>query len=301
MTGTDLVGRTALVTGANSGLGLETARVIAARGGHVLLGCRNADRADRAQADILDSTPDASVSVVRLDLADLTQVREAAQLLHDTHGRLDLLIANAGVMTSARTVTADGFEADLGTNFLGHFALTGLLLDLLDAAPAARVVTVGSVAHRFGRIRFDDPQLAQHFSAFRAYAQSKLAQVMCFLALDRRLRASGSRTISVGAHPGGSRTAVLRDQSAFLQWGMRRERLTRLLVQEPRLGALPALHAATAGDVAGGDYFGPGGPLELTGPPSPARISRRARDHATQDRLWAMAEELTGVRYGRIS
>ncbi|MFE3291548.1 oxidoreductase [Rhodococcus sp. NPDC059234] len=299
----DQAGRTVLVTGANSGIGLETARALARLGARVVLGCRNEVRAEGARADLLASVPGARIEILRVDLADLASVRDAATRAHERFDRLDLLVDNAGLMRSPRTVTADGFEANLGTNFLGHFALTGLLLDLVEAAPSGRVVTVGSLAHRFGRIHFADPQLASHFTVAKAYAQSKLAEVMFALALDRRLRASRARSISVAAHPGGSRTAVLRDQNALLRLGIssRMRALTTRLVQEPAAGALPILRAATDPSVAGGDYYGPGGLLELTGPPAPAGIARRARDGADQDRLWALAEGLTGVRYGRIS
>ncbi|MBN6039741.1 oxidoreductase [Amycolatopsis sp. 195334CR] len=275
-------GRVAVVTGANTGIGFETAKALATRGASVVLACRNPDKA-RAAAERIGGTTE----VVRLDLASLDSVREAAEEIRDRHRRVDLLVNNAGV-TGLSGRTEDGFEIQFGVNHLGHFALTGRLLDLLLATPGSRVVTVSSIGHRFGRIDPADPQ-----SGGGAYARSKLANLLFTQALHRRL--SGTDTISVAAHPGGASTEVFRYSSPFFR--VPNLVIARLFGRTPAMGALPTLRAATDPGVKGGDYFGPAGLFEIGGFPDLVTASSRAHDVQLQQRLWAVSEELTNVAY----
>ncbi|MEU5092801.1 oxidoreductase [Streptomyces sp. NPDC021356] len=287
-----LSGRTVLVTGASGGIGRETVRVLAAHGAHVVLACRSTERGQEVAAWAGGST-----EVLELDLASLDSVRRAAARVRDRHGRLDLLVNNAGVMFPSYGRTADGFEAHFGVNHLGHFALTGLLLDLMTAVPGSRVVTVGSLAHRaaFGRLDADRARSASGRRSVTAYGRSKLANLLFARELERRLTAAGATTLSVAAHPGLSPTALWHgDPPALLRpvvaAGM------RWLAQPPEAAALPSLRAATAPRVPG-DYLGPARRFGSRGAPVPARSSRAARDTAAQARLWELSEELTGVRY----
>ncbi|KKC00021.1 oxidoreductase [Mycolicibacter arupensis] len=293
------VGRTAVVTGANTGVGLEVARGLAMRGATVVLACRNTDAAAQARLDILGSAPEAKVDVVRLDVSDLASVRSCADELRAGYPVIDILVNNAGVMHQTRQVTADGFEGDFGTNFLGPFALTGLLLDQVLASPAGRIIAVSSKTHRSGVIAFEDLQSQQSFAPTRAYTQSKLAQLMATYELQRRLERAGSAAIALAAHPGGTRTSILREQSGAVRWvfNSRFRFLTGWFTQGPAQGALPMLRAATDPDAAGGQFYGPGGRFEQIGPPVLVRAAGRACDPDSQLRLWQAAEELTGVSY----
>ncbi|MFH8385247.1 oxidoreductase [Kitasatospora sp. NPDC018058] len=290
----DQHGRTALVTGGASGLGLETARVLAARGAHVVLACRDPGRG-RAAASLIGGRTD----VVPLDLASLASVREAARRVRDRYGRLDLLVNNAGVMFPPYRRTQDGFEPHFGVNHLGHFALTGLLLDLMREVPGSRVVTVSSLAHRLA-VRGARPQEARAAAGHRsvvAYGRSKLANLMFARELQLRLEDTGAATASVAAHPGVSPTGLwengapawLRPVSGVaLRW----------LAQEPARAAVPLLRAATDPLVAGGSYLGPAGVAECAGGAVPARSARAARDGLARIRLWERSQELTGVSFG---
>lgn len=276
----DQHGRVAVVTGATGGLGYETARVLAEHGATVVLAGRDERRLTEA-ADRLGA------GTVRLDLASLASIRDAVAELPD---RIDLLVNNAGVMQPPYGLTEDGFELQLGINHLGHFALTGLLLDRLLATPHARIVTVSSNGHRIGRIDFDDLQSARRYRRLRAYAQSKLANLLFAFELQRRL--STTRAISVAAHPGNART----DLERHLRLAMRG--MAKLVPhQSVADGALPVLRAATDPAVRGGVYYGPDGRGEFTGAPVLVTAHRRAYDAATQQRLWYESEHLTGVRY----
>ncbi|GAA0296154.1 oxidoreductase [Kineococcus aurantiacus] len=287
----DQHGRVAVVTGANTGLGFETAAVLAARGATVVLAVRDVGRGEAAAARM-----GGDVSVQRLDLSSLGSVREAAQALRAAHPRLDLLVNNAGVMYTPRETTQDGFERQFGTNHLGHFTLTGLLLDALLPVPGSRVVTVSSLAHRFrAAIRFEDLQWERSYSRAGAYGQSKLANLLFTYELQRRLAARGAATIAVAAHPGVSNTELVRNSPAPVRAAM--ERFGSLLAQPAAAGALPTLRAATDPAVLGGQYFGPGGPGESRGLPRPVVSSPQSHDLAVQQRLWAVSEELTGVRF----
>jgi len=286
----DQRGRVAIVTGANTGLGFETARMLAARGASVVLAVRDVEKGRQAAARM-----GGDVRVQALDLTSLDSIRAAAEDLRAAHPRIDLLINNAGVMYTPKQSTADGFELQFGTNHLGHFALTGLLLDRLLPTPGSRVVTVSSVGHRIrAGIHFDDLQWERSYSRVAAYGQAKLANLMFTYELQRRLAPSGT-TVAVAAHPGASNTELLRNTPAALRlpitW------LAPLLTQEPAMGALPTVRAATDPSVIGGQYYGPGSRGEVRGYPKLVTSSVESHDQATQQRLWSVSEELTGVTF----
>lgn len=296
-------GKTVLVTGANSGLGLHTARVLAARGATVLLACRSAERGRQALETIAAGAA-AEPRLVELDLADLASVgRAAAEVREHTGDALDVLVSNAGVMAPPRETTHDGFELQFGTNHLGHAALTWLLMPALRTRPGARVVTVSSLAARTGRIDTTDPHFEhRRYNPVAAYGQSKLANQVFALELDRRLRAAGEDIVSVAAHPGYSDTglapAMARAQRnvvlrTVMDVGGRLGGL--LLAQNTEQGTAPQLYAATSPDVAGGDYVGPLGPGQMRGRPGPVRPLAAAADPATGSALWDLTAELTGV------
>ncbi|MBI3691950.1 MAG: SDR family NAD(P)-dependent oxidoreductase [Mycolicibacterium aromaticivorans] len=285
----DQTGRTAVITGANTGLGYETARALAAKGAHVVLAVRNLDKGKAAADLIARRYPGADVSVQELDLTSLASIRAAAEELRARHDRIDLLINNAGVMMTPKQTTQDGFELQFGTNHLGHFALTGLLLDRVLAAPASRVVTVSSNGHRFGRIRFDDLQSERSYNRTAAYGQAKLANLLFTYELQKRLAATD--TIATAAHPGSSATELGRNLPKIVEWGF------GLTVQDAEMGALPTLRAATDPTVHGGQYYGPGGLLQMRGYPKLVSSNGRSHDVAAQKRLWAVSEERTGVTY----
>jgi NAD(P)-dependent dehydrogenase (short-subunit alcohol dehydrogenase family) len=290
----DLTGTTAVVTGANSGIGLETAAALAAAGARVILACRNDTKGEAAAEVIRERHSAAELDIVRIDTADLDSVRTAATDILDRTNRLDLLVNNAGVAWPPYALTPQGVEMQLATNFLGHFALTGLLLDRLQAAPAARVVSLTSLAHHLGRLRLDDLALARRYQPFAAYAQSKLAVVSFTIELQRRLDKARSPMRALTAHPGGSRTELLRNELAGARPGMMRRVLQ---FQSAAMGALPTLRAATDPDAPGGTCFAPGGWMELKGHPDVGRTSRRSRDPALAARLWLTSEMATGVRF----
>ncbi len=282
-------GRTAIVTGANSGLGAVTARALAQAGARVLLACRDVTKGEAAAA-----TMTGTVEVRQLDLASLESVRAFAAGVEEP---VDVLVNNAGVMAPPRAETADGFELQLGTNHLGHFALTGLLLDRVRD----RVATLSSNAHRIGRIHFDDLQSERRYGAWSAYGQSKLANLLFALELQRRLEATGSPLRSVAAHPGYAATNLqyAGPAMAHTRIGAAAVRLgNRLLAQSAQAGALPALYAATVPDLPGGSYVGPRGPGQLRGAPTLVRPNPNARDAQVAARLWEASERLTGVAFG---
>ncbi|OBG90970.1 short-chain dehydrogenase [Mycobacterium sp. E136] len=290
----DQSGRTAIVTGANSGLGYDTAAALAAKGAQVVLAVRNLDKGNEAVDRIRNSTPNAAVSLTELDLSSLDSVRRAADELRAAHPRIDLLINNAGVMyVPNRETTKDGFEMQFGTNHLGHFALTGLLLENLLTVGGSRVVTVSSVGHRIlARIRFEDPHFETGYNRVRAYGQSKLANLLFTYELQRRLAAKGSSTIAAAAHPGLSDTELMRYVPAFIP-----DIVWKVVAQPAEKGALPTLRAATDPGVQGGQYYGPDGIGEVTGNPKLVASSAQSHDQEIQHRLWTMSEELTGITY----
>jgi NAD(P)-dependent dehydrogenase (short-subunit alcohol dehydrogenase family) len=299
----DLTGRTALVTGANSGLGLETARALAGRGAEVILACRNPERAAVAEQEVARNAK-AAVQALPLDLASLASVRAFAERVRAEHDRLHLLVNNAGVMAIPLRRTADGFEMQIGTNHLGHFAVTGLLLDRLLATPGARVVNVSSSMHRIGRIDFADLQSERRYGPWRAYGQSKLANLLFTFELQRRLERKGAALIAVASHPGYAATQLQetgpRMRGATVMTGLVAIG-NRLLAQSAVMGALPSLYAATAPDVRGGEFFGPDGLGEMRGSPRRVQASARARDAETAARLWDVSAQLTGVGYAALA
>jgi NAD(P)-dependent dehydrogenase (short-subunit alcohol dehydrogenase family) len=286
-------GRLAVITGANTGLGFETARVLAAHGASVVLAVRDIEKGKRAAARIAGTTPGANITVQPLDLTSLDSIRAAAAELRARHPKIDLLINNAGVMFPPKQTTGDGFELQFGTNHLGHFALTGLLLEQMLPVPGSRVVTVSSLAHRIrARINFDDLQAERSYRRVAAYSQSKLANLMFTYDLQRRLSGAGTTTIAVAAHPGLASTELTRHTPAIAAF-----LYARLISQTPAMGALPALRAATDPGVLGGQYYGPGRLFGARGYPKLAQPSRQSRNTAIQRRLWTVSEELTGVTF----
>ncbi|MCU7723954.1 oxidoreductase [Actinoplanes sp. KI2] len=290
----DQHGRTAVVTGANSGLGLVTATELARHGAHVVLAVRNTAAGRQAARRIAGD-----VEVRELDLASLDSVRAFAAKVAADHPVIDLVVNNAGVvLLGPRRISADGFELHFGTNMLGHFTLTGLLLGNLAAARASRVVSLSSITHKNAHLDFDDLMFERRYRASAAYGRSKLATTIFGLELDRRLRAAGSPIISVLAHPGLTRTNLTpRAWEHRGRWGKLVARLGLLATQSVEQGTLPQLRAATDPDVRGGQFFGPAGLWETRGRVTEARLSREAADPAVGKRLWAAAEDLTGVRY----
>jgi NAD(P)-dependent dehydrogenase (short-subunit alcohol dehydrogenase family) len=300
----DQHGRTAVVTGGNGGIGLEAARVLARKGATVVLACRNPEKAKAAADDLRRNAPGADVEVLSLDLADLRSVHAFARAFTATHSRLDLLVNNAGVMALPRRTTADGFEMQIGTNHLGHFALTGLLLGPLLATPRARVVNVSSGAHRAGRIRFDDLHGIKRYGRWSAYGQSKLANLLFTYELARRLEARRLTQISVACHPGYAATdlqfvASRMDGSRLLALGSAIG--NRILAQSAAAGALPTVVAALSPDVRGGDYIGPDGFAEMWGAPKKVSSNARSRSESDARRLWEVSEAETGVSYEALS
>ena len=293
----DQSGRLAVVTGANSGLGLATARELARAGASVVLAVRNSAKGDEAASRIRAAVPAATVEVAPLDLASLGSVREFAGRVAGAHERVDLLINNAGIMAAPRRLTEDGFESQFGTNHLGHFALTGLLLPALLAAASPRVVTVSSTMHRGGTMAFDDLQGERKYSRWGAYSQSKLANLMFCFELQRRAAAADSRLLSLAAHPGYASTNLQFAapdrfyEKTFMWIG------NRLFAQSADMGALPTLYAATVVDLPGGTYVGPGGRSEQRGYPKVVSAAGKAYDEDSWRRLWEVSEQLTGVHY----
>jgi NAD(P)-dependent dehydrogenase (short-subunit alcohol dehydrogenase family) len=283
----DQSGRTFVVTGANSGLGAVTTRALAGKGARVVMACRNVAKAEGVAGQIAGD-----VTVRRLDLSDLSSVRAFAADLADVE-HIDVLVNNAGVMAVPKARTADGFELQFGTNFLGHFALTGLLLPRVSG----RVVTLSSQARRLGKIDLDDVNWhRRRYRRWLAYAQSKLADLMFAIELQRRLTVSGSPVLSVAAHPGYAATELQSHtesvQDRIMAIG------NRILAQSADMGALPTLYAATMPDVSAGDFYGPGGLGEMRGHPTKVAPGKAAQDTAVAAKLWGKAEALTGVRYG---
>jgi NAD(P)-dependent dehydrogenase (short-subunit alcohol dehydrogenase family) len=289
-------GRRILITGANSGIGYQAALELARHGARVLLGCRNAAKGEAARRRIVQESPGALVEVVLLDMASLASIRGFAEAYVNSGERLDVLVNNAGVMAlPARELTAEGFERQFGTNHLGHFALTGRLLPALLRAEAPRVVTVASLAHRSGKMVWDDLQGERSYSPWGAYNASKLANILFARELDRRAREAGSRVVSVAVHPGVSKTNIAdygKDfKTRFIQL------MGWMFMQSDAMGALPTLYAATVPEVRGGEYVGPDGMGEMKGYPTVVKPRPQALNEADGRRLWEVSERLTGVGY----
>ena len=293
----DQSGRVAIVTGANTGIGFGAAAVLAAKGAHTVLAVRNLDKGNDAAARIKAASPDAVVTVQQLDLTSLDNIRNAADELRATFPRIDLLINNAGVMYTDKAATKDGFELQFGTNHLGHFALTGQLLDHLLPVEGSRVVTVSSVGHRIrAAIHFDDLNLDRNYNRVVAYGQSKLANLLFTYELARRLKAKGAPTIATAAHPGAADTELLRNMPGGIRqvsqffW-------SNFIAQGPDMGAEPTLRAAADPSAKSGEYYGPGGLGEQKGHPKVVASSKQSHDEDLQGRLWTVSEELTGVTF----
>lgn len=294
----DLTDRRAIVTGATSGVGLEAAWVLAMRGAEVILAVRNLAKGAEVEAEILMKKSTARVQVLRLDVSELASVRAFADAFRKRYDRLDILLNNAGVMMVPYGTTSDGFERHLATNHLGHFALTGLLIEPLRASERGRVVAVSSNAHRSGDIDFDNLMYpgGRNYTPIGAYSRSKLANLVGAYELDRRLRARGERLISVACHPGVTNTG-LAGHLEKTWWGRVTFPVLRLVLQNAADGALPLLRAATDPDVVGGEYFGPSRRRETTGAPVRVGSSPLSRDESLAARLWEVCEGLTGVSY----
>ncbi|WP_345288351.1 oxidoreductase [Streptomyces gulbargensis] len=294
----DQSGRVFVVTGANSGLGLATTRALARRGAHVVLAVRDEAKGHRAVDELVAGGADPGLlDVRRLDLADLDAVRAFADGLRAEHARLDVLVNNAGVMAPPRTLSPQGHELQFAANHLGHFALTALLLDRLTEGRDPRVVTVSSVNHRQGALRFDDLSGERAYAPMTFYNQSKFANAVFGRELHRRLGAAGSPVRSVLAHPGYTATRLQTKDTRGLLRLVLGGIGNPLFAQRPERGALPQLYAATEPSVAGGEFIGPDGPGELRGDPTRVRLSEAAADPDTGRRLWEESERLTGVRF----
>ena len=287
-------GKTFFITGANTGIGFEAAKVLAERGARVLLGCRSAARAEAAVARIRASRPDADLDIIDLDLGDLSSVRQAAQVVA-AEPRLDGLLNNAGVMRAPYSLTQDGFESQFGVNHLGHFALTGLLLPTLEQTAGSRIVVTSSVGHRRGEISFTDIDAKQRYHPMQRYYMTKLANLLFMYELDRRLRAKGSSTLALGVHPGVSNTDLGRHMPRAFNILLAP---LMFLLSSPPEGAWSTLLGATAPGVKGGQYFGPGNRLEWRGPARQVDSTDLSKDPALAKRLWELSVELTGVEPG---
>jgi NAD(P)-dependent dehydrogenase (short-subunit alcohol dehydrogenase family) len=292
-------GRIALITGANSGIGYQAALELARHGAHVLLGCRNAAKGQAALERLHRESPGASAEVVSLDMASLASIRAFAEAFAARKVPLDLLINNAGVMAlPKREVTEDGFERQFGTNHLGHFALTGLLMPQLLAAPAPRVVTVASLAHRNGKIDFNNLQSEKKYTPWGAYGESKLANILFARELDARAKAVGSKLVSIPVHPGVSVTNIVENGPGAKGPKMLALKLLGpVLMQPDTAGALPTLYAAVSPEAKGGEYIGPDGFMEFKGSPVVVKPRANGLDAAVGKRLWTASEEATGVVY----
>ncbi|MBD3388961.1 MAG: SDR family NAD(P)-dependent oxidoreductase [Candidatus Altiarchaeales archaeon] len=287
----DLSGKVAVVTGANSGIGFETAKALGLKNAQVILACRSLERGEKALKGLFLGCPEAKAELLHLDLASLYSVRRFSEKFEEEHARLDILVNNAGVMAlPERRETVDGFEMHFGVNHLGHFALTGLLMDGIKASSGARVVNVSSMAHRQGRVDFNNLNSELSYDRWGAYRLSKLANLLFTYELQRRFESSGVDAVSVAAHPGWTATNLQRNVGLFRV-------LNPLLGQKPHMGALPTLYAATAEDVKGGEYVGPGGFMEMRGHPRKVESNKASHDVDVARRLWRVSEEMTGVGY----
>jgi NAD(P)-dependent dehydrogenase (short-subunit alcohol dehydrogenase family) len=300
----DQKGRKVVVTGANSGIGLEAAKALAHQGAHVIMACRSMEKAEAAMRLVCDEVPDASIETVPLDLADLDSVALAADRILDGHGCIDVLINNAGVMALPRRLTRDGFEMQLGTNHLGHFAFTGRLLPALLSSTSARVVNVSSMAHRIGRLRLDDLQGERRYTRWGAYGQSKLANLLFTFELQRRFERDGLSIMSIACHPGYANThlQLVAAEEADSAWRKAFWRLVNTYIaQSAAMGALPTLFAATDPTACGGDFIGPGGVTQMAGHPVKVQPAGHARSLSGAAGLWEQSVTLTGVAFEALT
>lgn len=286
-----LTGKVAIVTGANSGIGFETAKALAKKDATIIMACRNPSKAQAAITDIKKAVPHAKLEFIELDLADLASVKAFTKSFKENHDRLDMLINNAGIMMPPYTKTKDGFEVQFGANHLGHFALTGQLIDVISVSKGARVVNVSSGAHRMGTnsINFDDLNAEKEYKPMAVYAQSKLANLLFSRQLNRYFQTQGIDAVATSAHPGWTGTNLQEHSFLF-------KMLNPLFAQKPAMGALPTLYAATE-KLSANDYVGPSGFQEMRGYPELVGMSDAAKDDALAKRLWDVSEELTAVTY----
>jgi len=291
----DLAGKVIVVTGANSGIGYEAAKEFARKGARTILACRNLDSAQASMDKILTEIPDAQVQIMHLDLGSLSSVRAFAAAFRANHDRLDVLLNNAGIMMVPYGTTDDGFERQFGVNHLGHFALTGLIIDLLNATLGSRVVNISSNGHKSGEMDFENLMFEEgrDYSPVRAYSRSKLANLLFTYELQRRLDATGAETIATAAHPGGSNTNL----ADHLPLVKQLRPVMGLMLQSAAMGALPSLRAAVDPAAKGGDYFGPGGFGEFGGYPVLVQSNGASHHQADAKKLWELSENLTGIRY----
>lgn len=288
-------GRIALVTGANTGLGFETAKGLASTGMKVVMACRDDRKADEAKIRIIKIHPDSDLVVMTVDLARLKSVREFADEYLKRHDRLDILVNNAGIMVPPYSKTEDGLESQMAVNYFSHFLLTGLLFKTITNTKGSRIVTLASNAHKKAQINFDDLNWEKGYKALKAYRQSKLACLIFAFELNRRIRKAGLATLSVSAHPGLSMTELVRH---FPKWLLLIGKpFTNIITHPPDKGALPTLYAALDDDVKGGEYFGPQGYSEWTGKPGRARSFPQSHDYSAAERLWNLSEQITGVSF----
>jgi len=294
----DLTGKVIIVTGANSGIGYEAALEFARKGGRTILACRSMDKAQAALSQIQAQVPNAQAEIMQLDLASQASIHAFAEAFNTNYDRLDLLINNAGIMMVPYGTTEDDFERQFGTNHLGHFALTGLLMDRILATPGARVVNISSTGHRMGSMDFDNLMYAQGegYSPSRAYGRSKLANLLFTYELQRRFEALGADAMATAAHPGGSNTNLANHMQDRLLFKILMPISARMM-QSAAMGALPTLRAAVDPQAQGGDYFGPGGFMEQRG--YPVKVESNKDSHSAEDarRLWSVSEQLTGITY----
>lgn len=291
-------GRIAIVTGANNGLGYETALALAQKDMKVILACRNLEKAEAAKQAIYKQIPQADVEVMQIDLSKLASVRAFAKSFLEKYHQLDILVNNAGIMTPPFSLSEDGFESQMAANYFGHFLLTALLLDTLTQTPHSRIITLSSIAHKQGKINFDDLQSEKRYSPMAAYSQSKLACLMFSYELQRRLAQAGKQTISVAAHPGISDTNLIKN-TPVPNWlfDLCKPIMTKTFLQSAKAGAEPTLYAALGEDVKGGDYFGPDGFYEMRGKAKKVDSTALSKDKIVAQKLWELSEKLCQVVY----
>lgn len=287
-----------VITGANSGLGLETVKAFAQKGAEVVMACRSTEKAKTAKNDILKECPDAKINIMELNLMSLSSIRNFSDSFKQKYSRLDILINNAGIMTCPYALTEDGFESQMGTNHLGHFALTGLLFDLIVSTPNSRIVNVSSLAHKQWKMSFKNSlsEYAHKYNKMRAYARSKLANLLFTYELQRRLEAANHNCIAVAAHPGASYTNLGRHMEKKFIARILKPLIIKVLPSS-KSGAMPQIRAASDPSVKGGEYYGPSGFMELAGRPKKVKSSKQSYDSSLAKRLWEMSEELSGVKY----
>jgi len=286
----DLTGKTAIVTGANSGIGFETAKALAHKGAEVILACRDTLKGEEAAGAITRYYSEAKIEVMTLDLSSLDSIKKFTGIVNKKYSKIDILVNNAGVMMPPYGKTEDGFELQFGTNHLGHFALTGQLFDLIANAENARIVTVSSIAHRQGKVDFENLNAEKGYNKSAVYGLSKIANLMFTYELQRRIEAAGLNMIAVAAHPGWTATNLQKN------WPMVRV-MNPVFAQKPPMGALPSLYAATAPEIRGGCYYGPGGFYELGGYPKQVSSIEHSLEMETAEKLWKVSEEMTGITF----